>query len=309
MNSPRIIFAGTPEFASTSLQALLDAGFIPCAVLTQPDRRAGRGKKLTASPVKRLALKRGLPVLQPPTLRDENALAELAGLAPDIIVVAAYGLILPQQVLDLPPAGCVNIHASMLPRWRGAAPIQASILAGDEKTGVCLMSMEAGLDTGPVYVCEEVVIGAQETAGELHDRVAAAGAELLARHLGAIINGDLAATPQDDALATYAPKISAADARLDWSLQAPDLARKVRAYNPVPGAWFMFGEERVKCWRAATAPGVDEPPGTVVAAGADGIAVACGAGVLQLESLQRPGKRAVSAAEFSAQLDLSGRRL
>lgn len=309
MNSPRIIFAGTPEFASTSLQAMLDAGLKPCAVLTQPDRPAGRGKKLASSPVKALSVEHGLPVLQPVTLRDDEVLAELTELAPDIIVVAAYGLILPQPVLDIPRAGCVNVHASMLPRWRGAAPIQAAILAGDEKTGVCLMSMEAGLDTGPVYACEEVAIGAQETAGELHDRVAAAGGALLATHLDAIINGELEATPQDHELATYAPKIRAADAQLDWQQAALELARKVRAYNPVPGAWFMLGEERVKCWRATAAADVDAPPGTVVATGGDGIDVSCGAGVLRLESLQRPGKRAISAAQFCAQLDLSGRRL
>ena len=309
MNPPRIIFAGTPEFASTSLQALLDAGFEPCAVLTQPDRPAGRGKKLSSSPVKMLALERGLPVLQPLTLRNEDTLAELSELAPDLIVVAAYGLILPQQVLDIPRAGCVNVHASMLPRWRGAAPIQAAILAGDDKTGVCLMSMEAGLDTGPVYACEEVAIREQETAGDLHDRVAAAGGALLATHLDAIIRGELGATPQEDELATYAPKIKAADAQLDWRQAASDLARKVRAYNPVPGAWFMLGEERVKCWRASTAAGVEAPPGTVIAAGGSGVDVSCGAGVLRLESLQRPGKRAVSAAEFSGQVDLSGRRL
>lgn len=309
MLSPRIIFAGTPEFAATSLGALVEAGHAPCAVLTQPDRPAGRGKKLSASPVKSLALEHGLPVLQPATLRDDESRAALIDLEPDIMIVAAYGLILPQQVLDIPRAGCVNVHASMLPRWRGAAPIQAAILAGDETTGTCLMSMEAGLDTGPVYACEEIAIGEHETAGELHDRLAAAGGALLARHLEDILNGKLTAEAQDDARSTYAPKIKSADAQLDWLRPATELARMVRAYNPVPGAWFLAGDERVKCWRAQAAAGADAPPGTVIATGKSGVEISCGEGVLSLESLQRPGKRAVSAAEFSSQVELAGRRL
>ena len=309
MTSPRIIFAGTPEFAAASLGALFDTGHAPCAVLTQPDRPAGRGKKLTASPVKALALEHGVEVRQPATLRDEDAAAELAALEPDILVVAAYGLILPQQVLDIPRAGCLNVHASLLPRWRGAAPIQAAILAGDEKTGVCLMSMEAGLDTGPVYACDEITIGETETAGELHDRIAAAGGALLVRYLDDILAGELTPTPQDDVQATYAPKIRSADAELDWQQSAEALVRKVRAYNPVPGAWFMMGEERVKCGAAHSTASADAPAGTVIAAGKDGIDVSCADGVLRLQSLQRPGKRAVSAAEFSAQVDLDGRQL
>lgn len=308
MNSPRIIFAGTPEFAVASLQALIDAGTLPCAVLTQPDRPAGRGKSLTASPVKKLAQQHGIRVLQPLSLRDETARSELRDLQPDIMVVAAYGLILPQAVLDIPRAGCLNVHASLLPRWRGAAPIQAAVLAGDEQSGVCLMSMEAGLDTGPVFVCEEVAIGEHDTAGELHDRLARAGASLLAKNLSAIINGELAATAQDDALATYAPKIKTADAEIIWQRPATELDRIVRAYNPVPGAWFMLGDERIKCWQARPCDATDTPAGTVIAADAEGIVVACGDGALRLESLQRPGKRAVSAAEFAAQSDLVGQR-
>jgi methionyl-tRNA formyltransferase len=309
MISPRIIFAGTPDFAAASLRALLDAGHVPCAVLTQPDRPAGRGKKLTASPVKTLALEHNLEVMQPVTLKDEAVVASLKALEPDIMIVAAYGLILPQTVLDVPRKGCLNVHASMLPRWRGAAPIQAAILSGDEMTGVCLMAMEAGLDTGPVFACDEIAIGASESAGELHDRVAAAGGALLVSHLDDIVSGDLASVPQDDALATYAPKIKSADAELDWKETAENLARKVRAYNPVPGAWFMVGDERVKCWTAECAAAVDAPPGTVVVAGKDGVDVSCADGVLRLQSLQRPGKRAVSAAEFASQVDLSGRQL
>jgi methionyl-tRNA formyltransferase len=308
MNSPRIIFAGTPDFAAASLTALFDAGHKPCAVLTQPDRPAGRGKQLTASPVKVLALEHGLKVLQPGSLHDDAAVADLAALNPDIVIVAAYGLILPQQVLDIPRAGCLNVHASMLPRWRGAAPIQAAILAGDETTGVCLMAMEAGLDTGPVYACEEIAVG-EHTAGELHDRIAMAGGALLVKHLDAVITGELTANPQAETLATYARKIKTADAQLDWRLSATDLVRRVRAYNPVPGAWFMIGDERVKCWAAQRITGAGDSPGTVVAAGKSGIDVSCAEDMLRLESLQRPGKQAISAAEFSSQVDLTGRQL
>jgi len=309
MTEPRIIFAGTPEFAVASLKALVEAGQQPCAVLTQPDRPAGRGKKLAASPVKHYAVEQTIPVLQPPTLRDADVVADLKALRPDIVIVAAYGLILPQAVLDIPRAGCLNVHASLLPRWRGAAPIQAVILAGDERSGVCLMAMEAGLDTGAVFACEAFAIGQQETAGELHDRLADAGGALLVRHLEAIVDGSLTATPQQDELATYAPKIRSADAELDWQQPASDLERKVRAYNPVPGAWFMLGDERVKCWQAQCAAGTQAPPGTVLAAGPDGIDVSCGDGVLKLESVQRPGKRSVTSAELASQIDLNGRQL
>ena len=307
MTSPRIIFAGTPDFALASLEALVAAGYTPCAVLTQPDRPAGRGKQLTASPVKTFAQEQDIPVLQPATLRDDEQVAALTDLKPDVMIVAAYGLILPQAVLDVPRAGCVNVHASLLPRWRGAAPIQAAILAGDPRTGVCLMQMEAGLDTGPVFACEPVDIGGHENAGELHDRLAAAGGKLLVTRLDDILSG-LEAKPQDDALATYAPKIRPADAQLDWQLDAATLERMVRAYNPVPGAWFMAGDERTKCWQASRAAG-DAAPGTVLAAGTDGVVVACGRDALHLERLQRPGKRAVSAAEYAAQVDLAGRQL
>jgi methionyl-tRNA formyltransferase len=309
MASPRIIFAGTPEFAVASLEALVESGFVPCLVLTQPDRRAGRGKRLTMSPVKEYAIRQQIEVRQPVSLRDEAVVEELANLEPDIMVVAAYGLLLPQNVLDIPRAGCLNVHASMLPRWRGAAPIQAAILAGDTESGACLMAMEAGLDTGPVYVSQRVQIGKHETAGELHDRLAAAGAEILASNIGAIIDGELDAAPQDDERASYAPKIKSSDAELDWNRPATDLERLVRAYNPVPGAWFMMDDQRIKVWRARCIASVDAPPGTVVAVERDGIVISCHDGALQLESLQRPGKRAVSAAEFAAQFDLPGRKL
>ena len=216
MASPKIIFAGTPDFAAASLAALIQSGHTPCAVLTQPDRPAGRGKKLTASPVKQVATDHGIAVLQPATLKDADSVAAIEALQPDLMVVAAYGLILPQTVLDIPRAGCVNVHASLLPRWRGAAPVQAAILAGDPKTGVCLMGMEAGLDTGPVFARTELEIGSDETAGELHDRLAAAGAELLKTHVDDLISGELQPVPQDDALATYAHKFRTADAEIDW---------------------------------------------------------------------------------------------
>lgn len=309
VSTPRIIFAGTPEFARVSLAALLESGLAPVTVLTQPDRPAGRGRKLTPSPVKELAVSHQIPVQQPRTLRDDDIVRELAGLRPDLLIVAAYGLILPQAVLDVPVRGCLNVHASLLPRWRGAAPIQAAILAGDTETGVCLMQMGPGLDDGPVHACRTLAIGGRETAGELHDRMAAAGAALLVEKLPAILAGNSVPVPQDALLATYAPKIAAADAGLDWRRSAAELDLAVRAYDPVPGAYFMLGDERIKCWQAHAGPGADAEPGTVLAADAAGVVVACGAGALHMTLLQRPGKRRVSAAEFAAQLDLAGRRL
>jgi methionyl-tRNA formyltransferase len=309
MAQPRIIFAGTPEFALTSLQALVESGNTPVAVLTQPDRPAGRGRQMTASPVKQFADAAGIAVLQPETLRDDSVISELARLEPDMLIVAAYGLILPQAVLDIPSAGCLNVHASLLPRWRGAAPIQAAIKAGDAQTGVCLMAMTAGLDCGPVYVSESMTVGADETAGELHDRIAAAGGRLLIRHLADIIAGNISPQEQDESAATYAPKIRASDAVIDWQRSATELDRIVRAFNPTPGAYFLLDDERIKCSGASIAAGADATPGTVIDAGPEGITVACGDGALCMTSLQRPGKRLVSAGEFAAQLDILGRHL
>jgi len=309
MNDPRVIFAGTPEFALRSLSALVDAGIVPVAVLTQPDRPAGRGKRLRASPVKQYAGAHGIPVFQPVTLRDDEIVAELEALEPDIMIVAAYGLLLPQNVLDIPGAGCLNVHASLLPRWRGAAPIQGAILAGDSTTGVSLMAMTAGLDTGPVYAVQSITIGVDETAGELHDRLARLGGEALVKNLPDILAGRLEPVGQDDAAATYAGKIKKQDAELDWSRDCEELRRAVRAYNPVPGAFFYVGDERVKCWRASSNPEVDAEPGTVVKSGKDGIVVACGSGGLRLEELQLPGKRRVTAREFAGQVDLGNCRL
>ena len=304
----RIVFAGTPDFALASLRALVESGRKPVAVLTQPDRPAGRGKKLTASPVKLYAERQGIPVQQPATLRDEQAAAELATLEPDVLVVAAYGLILPQAVLDIPRQGCINVHASILPRWRGAAPIQAAILAGDTKTGISLMAMTAGLDCGPVFHVEELDIGADETAGELHDRLAALGGEALVAHLDVILAGDIEAVPQDDAQTTYAPKIDKQDARIDWSVTASEAARRIRAYNPFPGAYCFHGETRIKVWRARAVDG-RAPAGTVLQCDREAVVVACGEGALRLEELQLPGKRRATAAEFAGQLDLNGQRL
>lgn len=300
MISPRIIFAGTPEFACASLEALVGAGMSPVAVLTQPDRPAGRGKKLKASPVKEFAVANGIEVFQPATLKDEDVVAQVDGLDADVMIVAAYGLLLPQNVLDIPRQGCLNVHASLLPRWRGAAPIQAAILAGDEQTGICLMAMTAGLDCGPVFASNVLDIGMRETAGELHDRLALAGGKLLVEQLPDILHGKTIAVDQDEARATYAPKIKTSDAGIDWRRPAAELARLVRAYHPVPGAWFMLDDERIKCWRAEIAPDVSAAPGLVTAADADGITVACGEGALRLLEVQRPGKRPASAAQFVA---------
>ena len=305
MSIPRIVFAGTPEFALASLTALVDAGHSVVAVYTQPDRPAGRGRRVTASPVKRFAEERGIAVLQPETLRDKAAALELAALQPDVLIVAAYGLILPQNVLDIPTHGCLNVHASVLPRWRGAAPIQAAILSADKTTGVSLMRMTAGLDCGPVFSESVIAIGKDESAGELHDRLAVLGGELLVKDLPRILRGDISPAPQDESLATYAAKIQKQDAELDWTLSADELQRRIRAYNPVPGAFFFSGNEvRVKVWQASVVPGINASPGAVVQYDADGIVIACGRDGLQLESLQLPGKRRAPAHEFIAQIDL-----
>ncbi|MGB5165768.1 MAG: methionyl-tRNA formyltransferase [Woeseiaceae bacterium] len=309
MNEQRIVFAGTPAFGLASLQAMVEAGIRPVAVLTQPDRPAGRGKKLTASPVKQYAVEHGIEVLQPASLRHEDAARQLADLQPDLLVVAAYGLILPQQIIDIPTHGCLNVHASLLPRWRGAAPIQAAILAGDDDTGISLMSMDAGLDTGAVYVREAVQIGAEETAGELHDRLAWLGGHALVSYLPEILSGKMQAEAQDDAHSSYAHKIDKAAANLDWQLPALQLARVVRAYNPVPGSRFHCDNLLIKCWEADAIAGTDAPPGTVIGSSRDGVIVACGEGALRMKVLQRPGKKRVNAQQFSEQLDLTGRCL
>ncbi len=307
--TPRLVFAGTPDFALASLKALVESGHRPVTVYTQPDRPSGRGKKLTASPVKTYALEQGIEVRQPVTLKDDEAAREFEALEPDLFIVAAYGLLLPQRILDIPVHGCVNVHASVLPRWRGAAPIQAAIREGDAETGISLMAMTAGLDEGPVFVSRSTPIGDNESAGELHDRLAAIGGVLLAENIDALSRGELSSTPQDDDRASYAGKIATADAALDWSRPAAELRRQVLAYNPVPGCFFEHEGQRIKVWDAELAGDTDANAGQVISADGDGVVVACGDAALRLLTLQRPGKGRVNAREFTAALDLSGQDL
>ncbi|MCK8515317.1 methionyl-tRNA formyltransferase [Methylonatrum kenyense] len=299
-HSPRIVFAGTPDFAVPPLQALIDAGHAPCAVYTQPDRPAGRGRRLRPSPVKRRALDHELPVCQPQSLRDPEAREALAALQPELMIVVAYGLILPQAVLDMPRLGCINIHASLLPRWRGAAPIQRAMLAGDAETGVCLMQMERGLDTGPVLARAATPIHAEDTGGTLHDRLSLIGASLLAGSLEDLLAGRLSAEPQDEALACYADKLQKSEARIDWSDGAAAIQRRIAAFNPWPVAETRHGGSRLRLWRAEVAAGESaaRPPGTVLKASADGVLVSCGAGLLRLQELQPEGGRAMAAGDF-----------
>ena len=283
-----------------SLRACLDSGAQVAAAYTQPDRPAGRGRQLAASPVKQAALAAGVPVEQPETLRDKSARERLAAYAPDLIVVVAYGLILPKSVLALPRLGCWNVHASLLPRWRGAAPIQRAILAGDAETGVDLMQMEAGLDTGPVLLEVRTPIATDDTGGTLHDRLAALGAQVLADGLARVLRGEtIASTPQRDDGVEYAHKLDKAEARLDWNESAAALARKVRAFDPWPVAEGLLDGERVRLWSAfALDARVDARPGDIVAASADGIDVATGDGVLRIRELQRDGGRRISARDW-----------
>ncbi len=295
----RIVFAGTPAFAVPCLRAA-HAHHEVVAVYTQPDRPAGRGRGLTPSPVKLEAIQRGIPVLQPVSLKKKSTQDALREMQPDVMIVVAYGLILPQAVLDIPQYGCWNVHASLLPRWRGAAPIQRAIEAGDADTGVCLMRMMKGLDTGPVYLRQRTPIGANETGGELHDRLAAMGAQVLADGLGLLRVGLLPVVEyQPDEGVTYAHKLDKAQARLDWSQPAEVLARKVRAFNPWPMAEAELAGERVRIHGAIAVPGGEGvAPGTIVGAAREGIDVATGAGVLRIRVLQREGGKAITAADY-----------
>ena len=301
----KVAFAGTPEFARVALRALHAAGFSIPLVLTQPDRPAGRGMKLQASPVKALATELGVPVVQPRGLRldgryAEDAVAARAALeaaTPDAVVVAAYGLVLPRWFLDVPPLGCINIHASLLPRWRGAAPIHRAIEAGDERTGVTIMQMDEGLDTGAMLLVEPMTILADDDTGALQERLAARGGDLVVAALRRLANGDLAARPQPEAGVTYASKVDKREAAIDWSQPAAVIERRLRAFDPFPGASTTLAGETVKCWRGKVHTG-SGAPGEILATGAAGIEVACGTGSLALTSLQRPGGRRVSAAEF-----------
>ncbi len=295
----RIVFAGTPEFAVPSLRVACERAEV-VAVYTQPDRPAGRGRALTPSPVKQEALLRGIEVRQPETLRDPEMQARMRVLEPDLVVTAAYGLILPKRVLKIPRIGCWNLHGSLLPRWRGAAPIQRAIEAGDAETGVCLMEMEAGLDTGPVLLREATAIAADETSGTLYERLADIAADVLAKGLDALAAGTLpSAQPQPAEGVTHAAKIEKAEARLDWNASADVLARRIRAFQPWPVAEATLAGERVRIHAAtAIASVAGAAPGTVLAASRDGIDVACGEGVLRLLVLQREGGRAVPAVDY-----------
>lgn len=307
----RLVFAGTPAFAACALHAILAAGHELALVLTQPDRPAGRGMALRTSEVKQLALERGLAISQPLTLRAPEAREELARAGAQIMVVAAYGLILPQSVLDTFPMGCVNIHASLLPRWRGAAPIQAAVLAGDAQTGVALMRLDEGLDTGPVAAMRAIDIGPADTAGDLHDRLALLGAELLMTQLASILDGSARFVAQPAAGATHAGKISKADAVIDWRESAVVLDRRIRAYNPWPVAETRLDGAQLRCWLARPLAGGERaaPPGTVLAAGPEGIDVQTGDGLLRLLSVQLAGRQRIAAGQFANGVALGGRVL
>ena len=297
----KIIFAGTPEFAVPSLRALLDTGYEICTVLTQPDRRSGRGRKIQASPVKRYAAEHGLSLLQPENLKDAAIHDELRERQPDIMIVAAYGLLLPSSVLDLPRFGCVNVHASLLPRWRGASPIQAAILHGDSETGVSIMRMEEGLDTGPVYATRSLPIDRRDTAASLDAKLALVGAELLIDILPDIIDGTAVAEEQAETGATHAGRIRKSDGVIDWSFSADEIDRKIRAFNPWPVAYTSVDGQRMRCWSALALSETTEAaePGTVLAAGDTGIDVQTGDGVLRLLEIQMPGKQRLKAAAFA----------
>lgn len=293
----RLVFAGTPEFAAEHLKALLASEHEIVAVYTQPDRPAGRGQKLMPSPVKQLALEHHIPVLQPPTLRDPAAQAELANLNADLMVVVAYGLILPQVVLDTPRLGCINSHASLLPRWRGAAPIQRAVQAGDAESGVTVMQMEAGLDTGPMLLKVSTAITSEDTGGSLHDRLAELGPPAVLQAIAGLAAGTLLGEVQNNDLATYAHKLNKDEARLDWSRPAVELERLVRAFNPWPICHSTLNGEPLKVLAAQPAEGHGQH-GEILQASRDGLTVACGEGALRLTRLQLPGGKALNFSDL-----------
>ena len=296
----RLIFAGTPEFAAAALAALIEAGHDVALGLTQPDRPAGRGMKLTPGPVKQLAEQHGLSVLQPATLKDAEVQAQLAAVNADAMIVAAYGLLLPAAVLTLPRLGCLNIHASLLPRWRGAAPIQRAILADDPETGITIMQMDRGLDTGGMLLRAALPITDKDTAQTLHDKLASLGASSIVSALRQLEHGTLHAQPQDDSAATYAAKLSKAEGLIDWHKGAAELARAVRAYNPFPVAQTRLQAETWRIWQAQAVGRSDGSPGEILQADKEGILVRCGEGALLLEELQKAGGKRLPASSFLA---------
>ncbi len=306
-----IVFAGTPAFAVPALEAIVASRHPVRAVFTQPDRRAGRGLRVEPSPVKLAALDHGFPVEQPATFRDAETVAHLAGYEPDVLVVVAYGLLLPQAALDVPRLGCLNIHASLLPRWRGAAPIQRTLLAGDAETGVTIMRLEAGLDTGPALLRQAIRIEAADTGGSLHDKLAALGAGMIVAALDLVASGQAVFEPQDETAATYARKITKDEARIDWSRPAAEIERMVRAFNPWPVAETRLDGAQLRVWQSRVVPAFDRPaaPGEVLEAKPDGLVIATGRGALALERVQLPGRRPVLASEFVRGRVLAGKVL
>ena len=305
----KIIFAGTPDFSVFPLKALLDSPHEVIAVYTQPDRPAGRGRELKPSPVKQVALDAGLTVYQPVNFKDEKDLELLESLQADVMVVVAYGLILPQRVLDAPKHGCLNIHASILPRWRGAAPIQRAIQAGDEETGVTIMQMEAGLDTGPMLLIEKIKIGEAETGGQLHDRLAPLGASALIKTLELLVAGNLQPQIQDDNLAVYAHKLDKKEAEIDWSQPAEQIHRDIRAFNPWPVSYTYLENKSLRIWESLVVNAEqDVEPGTVVSTSSEGIDVATGKGLLRIVQLQPQGKRVMSSRDYLNANDPKGKQ-
>lgn len=295
----RIVFAGTPDFAAAALKAILATDHDVVGVYSQPDRPAGRGRKLTPSPVKQVALDAHIPVFQPLNFKDAAARDELAALQPDVMVVAAYGLILPQAVLDTPRYGCLNIHASLLPRWRGAAPIQRAIAAGDDRTGITIMQMDAGLDTGAMLLKRDTAITATDTGGSLHDRLAEIGGDAIIDALNQLKAGTLIPEAQDETLACYAHKLSKDDGHLDWSRPAGDLDRQIRAFHPWPGCYTDLDDQRIRLHAATPVAGqAGQAPGTIIRRERDGIDIQCGDGALRILQLQLPGSRAQSVNDL-----------
>jgi methionyl-tRNA formyltransferase len=294
----RIVFMGTPDFAASSLGALIESPHRLIAVVTQPDRPRGRGHKLKPSPVKALAQKAGLPVLQPQRVREESFLQELTRLKPDLIVVVAFGQKIPRAILDLPPLGCINVHASLLPRWRGASPIQYAILSGDQKTGVSTMYLDEGWDTGDLILQETLELSGQETGGSLHDRLAKVGAKCLLETIELIARGEAPRTPQPQEGAIYAPKLDQALTIINWHSRAVEIERLIRALNPFPGARTYYQGEQLRLWKSSVSSGSDKEPGTILSLSKEGILVQTKDQALLIQQLQRPGGKAMEAAAF-----------